>query len=142
MLLSASNFLVVMNNATSQQHPGRLFGAWLKAKRQAKGIIARVFAGQIWLSPSKYAEVEVGVANWIGEKQERIIPILLELAEAEAKKFQQLLAAARSAAVLKFTDVFKKDDLKPVRAAHAQGKQISLEEENALLEIVFRPLPS
>lgn len=124
-----------------QQHPGIVFGAWLKAKRQAKGVIARIFAGQIWLSPSKYAEVEVGVVGWIGEKQAKIIPILLELADVEIENFNKMLQAAKGAVKLTFESIFKKDDLKPVRAAHTQGKQITLEEETALLEIVFRPLP-
>jgi hypothetical protein len=126
----------------SEQHPAKAFGSWLKARRQARGIIARIFAGQIWLSSSKYAEVEVGVVKWIGSNQQAIIPMLLELAENEIAKFDQLLQAARVAAALTFASIFKRDDLKPVRAAHSQGKQISLEEENALLEIVFQPLPA
>ncbi len=123
-----------------EQHPAQAFGLWLKAKRQAKGIIARIFAGQIWLSPSKYAEVESGVVKWVGSKQEAVIPILLDLAEAELKKFEKLLKAAKDAAALTFASIFNKTDLKPVRAAHSQGKQFSLDEENALLEIVFQPL--
>jgi hypothetical protein len=128
-----------MNNAN---HPAVKFGAWLKAKRQAKGIIVRVFAGQVWLSPSKYAEVELGVTKWIGEQQGKIIPILLELEEAERKLFDELLHAAKEAVALTFKDIFKPEDLKPVRAAHSLGKQITLVEEEALLEIVFRPLPA
>jgi hypothetical protein len=140
VVFSASIFGNFMN--TNAQHPGKAFGAWLKAKRQAKGIIARIFAGQIWLSHSKYAEAELGVTKWIGQKQQAIIPILLELAEGEVKKFNQLLEAAKRATALTFDKIFKRDDLKPVRAAHSQGKQISLEEENALLDIVFQPLPA
>ncbi|MEI8289750.1 MAG: hypothetical protein WCH99_09770 [Verrucomicrobiota bacterium] len=127
---------------SQQQHPAKAFGSWLKAKRQSKGIIARIFAGQIWLSPSKYAEVEIGVVKWVGENQQAIIPRLLELAGAELQKFEQLLQAAKIAAALTFETIFKKDDLKPVRAAHSQGRQITLEEETALLEIVFQPLPA
>ena len=124
------------------QHPAKAFGAWLKSRRQAKGIIARIFAGQIWLSPSKYAEVEIGVVKWVGKNQEAIIPMLLNLAGAELKKFNELLQAAKSAAALTFETIFKKVDLRPVRAAHCQVKQFTLDEENALLEIVFTPLPT
>ena len=126
----------------SQQHPAKAFGGWLKAKRQARGIIARIFAGQVWLSPAKYAEVEVGVVQWVGVNQEAIIPRLLDLATAELQKFNELLSAARVAVALTFDKIFSKEDLKPVRAAHSLGKQITLEEENALLEIVFQPLPA
>ena len=126
----------------NEQHPAKAFGAWLKAKRQSKGIIARIFAGRLWLSPSKYAEVEVGVVKWVGDNQQAIIPILLELAEAEVVKFKELLQAAKTAVALTFESIFTKNDLKPVRAAHSQGKQITLEEENALLDIVFQPLPA
>jgi hypothetical protein len=127
---------------SNTQHPAKAFGAWLKAKRQAKGIIARIFAGQIWLSPSKYAEVEIGVVKWVGENQEVIIPRLLDLAGAELKKFNDLLQAAKNAAALTFETIFKKVDLRPVRAAHCQVKQFTLDEEDALLEIVFTPLPA
>lgn len=124
------------------RHPAKAFGAWLKAKRQAKGIIARIFAGQVWLTPSKYAEVEVGVVKWVGINQEANISRLLELVETELATFTQLLSKARTASALTFESIFSKDDLKPVRAAHSLGKQISLAEENALLEIVFKPLPA
>lgn len=128
-------------NTKNQHHPAKVFGAWLKAARQSKGFIARIFAGQVWLSPSKYAEAEVGVVKWIEKKQETIIPILLDFAKAEIEEFSKLLAAARSAAALTFETIFNKDDLRPVRAAHSQGKQITLEQEGALLDIVFQPLP-
>jgi hypothetical protein len=129
-----------MNKASTHQHPGKVFGAWLKTKRQAKGIIARIFAGQVWLSPSKYAEVEVGVSHWIGQKQEAIIPLLLELAADEQRHFLELLRAARNAIGLTFDKIFKKEDLMPVRAAHSQGKQVTEEEATALLAVVFQPL--
>jgi len=123
-----------------EQHAAKAFGLWLKAKRQARGIVARIFAGQVWLSPAKYAEVEIGVVKWIGENQKAIIPILLKLTGAELVKFQKLLAAAKSAAALTFETIFDRDDLKPVRAAHCQVKQFTLDEENALLDLVFKPL--
>ena len=123
-----------------EQHPAKVFGSWLKTRRLARGIIARVFAGQIWLSPSKYAEVELGVVKWVGENQKLIIPMLLKLTGADLDKFHKLLAAAKSVAVLTFDSIFKRDDLKPVRAAHCQVKQFTLDEENALLDIVFKPL--
>jgi len=129
-----------MNNTHTQEHPGVLFGAWLKAKRQARGIIARLFAGQIWLSPSKYAEVEVGVVRWIGQKQELIIPILLDFSVDERQKFTELLKAAKNTIALTFDKIFKKEELRPVRAAHSQGKQITQEDEEALLALVFQPL--
>lgn len=80
--------------------------------------------------------------KWVGDNQQAIIPILLELAEAEVVKFKELLQAAKTAVALTFESIFTKNDLKPVRAAHSQGKQITLEEENALLDIVFQPLPA
>jgi hypothetical protein len=123
-----------------EQHPAQVFGSWLKARRLTRGIIARIFAGQIWLSPSKYAEVELGVVKWVGENQKAIIPMLLKLTHVELAKFHKLLAAAKSAAALTFENIFKRDDLKPVRAAHCQLKQFTLEEESALLDLVFRPL--
>ena len=126
----------------TRNHPGRKFGAWLKAKRQAKGIIARIFAGQVWLSSSQYAEAEVGVVRWIGTKQERIIPILLDLADKETTKFTELLKAARGAVALTFDNIFSREEMRPVRAAHAQGKQMTKEDEDRLLDIVFQPLPA
>lgn len=127
---------------TKNQHPAKELGNWLKAKRQAKGVIARIFAGRIWLSPAKYAEVEIGVVRWVGNQQEQIIPILLELSQKDAEEFKKLLKAAKEAVALKFEEIFSRADLQPVRAAHSQGKQMTRDDEKALLDVVFSPLPA
>src|SRR5438105_2595717 len=40
------------------KHPAKKLGAWLKKRRQHEGLVLRVFAGQIELSPAEYAEAE------------------------------------------------------------------------------------
>ena len=84
----------------------------------------------------------MGVVKWIGENQKTIIPILLRLSAVDLVKFRKLLALAKSVATLTFDSIFQKDDLRPVRAAHCQVKQFALDEENALLDVVFKPLPA
>jgi len=131
-----------MNNELLKDHPGIAFGAWLKAKRQARGIIARIFAGQIWLSPAQYAEVEVGVVGWVGDKQDKLIPLSLDFEQPDHSMFKKLLKLARAGLQLTFDKIFTPEELKPVRAAHSQGKQMTKLEEDALLALVFKPLPA
>ena len=79
------------------KHPARELGAWLKARRQRQGFVARVFAGQIELGPAEYAEAEAGVVRWIGQDQERLICQVLTLSPAERQEFLKLLTQARAA---------------------------------------------
>jgi len=71
------------------QHPAVKFGQWLKAARQERGIVKRLFAGEISLSASKYSEVEAGVIRWIEAKQEMAITVVLEFSQEQAAEHTQ-----------------------------------------------------
>jgi transcriptional regulator with XRE-family HTH domain len=122
------------------KHPAVQLGAWLKARRQRAGIVLRVFAGQIGLSPAEYAEAEAGVVRWLGEEQAATIPQVLGLSASERKQFQALLADARSATPLEFDDLFTREQLEPVRLRHAEGKRAAVRAKNEILDAVFAPL--
>src|SRR5437879_3467877 len=99
-------------------YPGVKLGRWLKSARQQRGIVKRLFAGEISLSASKYSEVEAGVVRWIEAKQETAIRIVLELSHEKAAEFKQLLIKARRAIALTFNMLFRPDQLEPVRYRH------------------------
>jgi transcriptional regulator with XRE-family HTH domain len=122
------------------KHPAVQLGAWLKARRQRAGMVLRVFAGQIELSPAEYAEAEAGVVRWLGEEQVAAIPQVLGLSASERKQFQALLAEARAAKPLQFSDLFTREQLEPVRLRHAKGKQAAVRAKNEILDAVFAPL--
>jgi hypothetical protein len=103
-------------------------------------MVARVFANAVWLSHAKYAEVELGIIKWITQKQELLIPLALSFNEAEKAEFTAKLNEAKSVKGLCFSDIFKRDDLRPVRACHRLGKQITKDEEELILNAVFAPL--
>jgi hypothetical protein len=121
-------------------HPAVQLGDWLKAKRREKGIIARVFAGRIRLSPSKYAEVESGIVKWIGEMQENLIAVLLDFSADQQQEFAHLLFLAREAGPLEFSDIFTKEQLSPTRCCTVDGKQLTPQLAEQILDAVFTPL--
>jgi transcriptional regulator with XRE-family HTH domain len=124
----------------AMKHPAVHLGAWLKARRQQAGMVLRVFAGQIELSPAEYAEAEAGVVRWLSEEQEATIPQVLGLAEPERKEFLSLLAKARAAKPLAFDDLFTRAQLEPMRLRHAKGKQAAARAKKEILDAVFAPL--
>ena len=124
-----------------KDHPGVQFGQWLKAKRCATKVVARVFAGRIGLSPAEYAEVESGIVYWIGEKQERLIPLLLHLDENQEAKFNYKLRLAKDAKSLSFAEVYGEAELAPARCCTIDGKQIDETTREAIIKAVFTPLP-
>ena len=128
-----------MNNEL-EQHPAIQFGQWLKNKRRESGIVARVFAGKIGLSPAEYAELEAGVIRWIATKQENLIVIMLKLDYNAESEFNNKLYLAREAKRLEFADVFSRDQLAPARCSTSGDKQIDENTRNAILDAVFTPL--
>lgn len=122
------------------KHPAIELGIWLKSRRQKRGIVTRVFAGQIELAPSKYAELEGGVVRWLGERQEELIPQVLGLSKDEVGAFATLLAKARAAKALEFADVFTREQLEPVRLRHTKRQQLTAKTKDHILDAVFHPL--
>jgi transcriptional regulator with XRE-family HTH domain len=122
------------------KHPAKELGAWLKARRQRQGLVVRVFAGQIELSPAEYAEAEAGVVRWIGLDQERLIGQALALAGADRQEFLKLLAAARAATPLEFSDIFTRKQLEPVRLRREGRKRLTESDKKDILDAVFAPL--
>jgi transcriptional regulator with XRE-family HTH domain len=122
------------------KHPAKELGAWLKTKRQQQGLVLRVFAGQIELSPAEYAEAEAGVIRWLGREQETLIPQVLGLSTPDRRQFLALLVKARAAQPLEFKDVFTRAQLEPVRLRHARGKQAAARAKKEILDAVFAPL--
>jgi hypothetical protein len=130
-----------MNNSLIE-HPAVQFGAWLKSKRRASGVVARIFAGRIDLSPAEYAEVESGVniIRWIKSKQASLISIMLKLDSDGEAELNNKLSLAREGASLGFSDVFSKDQLAPARCSTDGNEQIDEEKRQAIIEAVFKPL--
>lgn len=122
------------------KHPAVQLGAWLKARRQQRGLVLRVFAGQIGLSPAEYAEVEAGIVRWLGKEQEVAIAQVLGLAAPDRKEFLSLLAKARNAAPLAFEDLFSREQLEPVRLRYTKGKRADARTKKEILDAVFAPL--
>ena len=121
-------------------HPAKQLGAWLKARRQRQGFVARVFAGQIELGPAEYAEAEAGVVRWIGQDQEGLICQVLMLSPAERQEFLKLLAQARAAKPLEFADIFTREQLEPVRLRCEGRKRMTKADKKAIVDAVFAPL--
>ena len=124
----------------SVKHPAKELGAWLKTRRQRQGFVARVFAGQIELSPAEYAEAEAGVVRWMSAEQERLIPQVLSLSAAERQEFVRLLAQARAAKPLEFSDIFTCEQLEPVRLRREGRKRLTKADKKAIVDAVFAPL--
>jgi hypothetical protein len=126
----------------SGEHPAVKFGEWLKSKRRERGIVARVFAGKIDLSPAQYAEVEagIGISRWIDTKQTRLISIMLDLDSQGDADLNHKLYLAKEVADLKFSDVFSRDQLSPVRCSTCGSEKIDEEKRAAILDAVFKPL--
>ena len=137
---SALPSLLLLMNASLTKHPALIFGTWLKMARQKVGIIARVFAGQINLSPSKYAEVEVGVTKWMDEERIKLASEALDLSSEERQHMQKLFTEASAVPSLKFSDVFTREELAPIRCCSSQNRPLSEEESAELLDAVFAEL--
>jgi hypothetical protein len=121
-------------------HPAKRFGEWLKSKRRERSVVARVFAGRIRLAPAEYAEVEAGIVSWIEERQEVLIPVLLDLSEEEIAEFSHKLFLARGASPLQFKDIFTREQLSPARCCTVDGNQLTVELQEQILNAVFTPL--
>ena len=98
-----------------KDHPAIKLGEWLKASRQKKGFVKRVFAEQISLTPAQYTELEAGVMRWLGSTQRELIVTTLNLAHDELKRFEEMLKAAQAKFALSFASVFSREELEPVR---------------------------
>jgi hypothetical protein len=122
------------------KHPAKEFGAWLKARRKSEGFVARVFAGQIELGPAEYAEAEAGVVRWLGQEQERLIPQVLSLNTTDRQEFAKLLARARAAKALEFSDIYTRKQLEPVRLRCDGRKRLTKTAKAAIVDAVFEPL--
>jgi hypothetical protein len=122
------------------KHPAKALGAWIKTRRQQQGIVLRIFAGQIELSPAEYAEADAGVVRWFGKRQEALVPQVLGLAAADRRQFSALLAEAHAAKPLEIADIFTREQLEPVRLRHAKGKQAAIRAKKEILDAVFAPL--
>ena len=129
-----------MSKHKHSDHPAVKLGHWLKQHRQRAGLVARVFAGQIDLSPAEYAEAEAGVVHWICAEQERVIPSVLALSESERKTFERMLATAREAKALEFDDLFTREQLEPVRPRREGRKRLTAQDKKEIVEAVFTPL--
>ena len=121
-------------------HPAVRLGIWLRTLRQARGLVKRVFAGQISLSASKYSEVEAGVVRWIHAKQEAAIEEVLDLTREQLRDFRDMLKHARAAVALEFANLFTRGQLTPVRMRSEDGRQVTAKDRELLLHAVFTPL--
>jgi transcriptional regulator with XRE-family HTH domain len=124
-----------------KNHAAVRLGCWLKATRQERGIVKRLFAGEICLTASKYSEVEAGVCRWIQSRQEKAIHAVLELAEEEIAEFKDLLTRARKAVALTFDKLFLPEQLEPIRCRRKDSfERPSETDKQAILAAVFSPI--
>lgn len=123
-------------------HPAVALGGWLREARQSKGIVKRLFAIQIGLSPSQYSEVEVGVIRWLKESQRLAIINCLDLSDRELKHFDSLLKEARSQGALAFSNVLSREGLEPIRCRHTDDSVMEPDEfsKSVILNTVFAEL--
>lgn len=103
------------------------------------GIVMRVFAGQIGLSPAEYAEVELGIVRSLGKDAESKIVETLELTDEQSQRFAELLTDAIGAPPLSLEDIYSREQLEPVRTRSANG-QLDEKTRTELLDAVFTPL--
>lgn len=122
------------------EHPAKKLGKWLRERRRESGIVLREFAGQIALAPSEYAEVEAGVSRWIEDEQEELIIEVLRLSNDDKSSFHEMLTEAMGANPLEFSDVFTREQLRPIRTRTEEGQQLTDETRESLLDAVFKPL--
>jgi transcriptional regulator with XRE-family HTH domain len=124
------------------EHPAVKFGEWLKSKRRESGVVARVFAGRIDLSPAQYAEVEagIGISRWITQKQVGLIAIMLDLDSDGEAELNHKIYLAKEVNDLRFDEVFSRDQLTPVRCSTCGNEQIDESKRTAILDAVFKPL--
>lgn len=127
-------------NPSLHNHSAVRLGVWLRKNRIKKGLVKRVFALRISLSPSKYAEVEFGIVHWIKRQQEAAVRAVLELTEAQFALFMGLLAEARKLPDLLFTDIFTMQQLRVVRARTTDNRELTELEKQQLLLCVVAPL--
>ena len=119
-------------------HPAVRLGRFLKAVRSARGIVKRLFAGQIMLSPSAYTEVEAGVVRWLQEPQRKAILSVCDFTDAQIKTFLDLLDKARKAVALVFANLFTREDLEPIRFRFNDSIEQAREfEKTTILNAVF-----
>jgi hypothetical protein len=104
------------------------------------GIVKRLFAGRIGLSPAKYAEVEFGIIHWLKRQHELAIKAVLELTVAQFEHLMDLLAEARKLPSLLFTEIFTMQQLRVVRARTTDNRELTDAEKQQLLLAVFAPL--
>lgn len=121
-------------------HPASQLGGWLKARRQKQGQVARVFAGQIELSPAEYAEAEAGVGRWLGPDQERLVVEVLSPGTEDRLEFRRLLNAARQAAPLEFADIARREQLESMRLRREGRRRLTESDKKDILDVVFTPL--
>src|SRR5690349_53582 len=98
-----------------KNHPALDLANWLKTSRQHKGIVKRVFAVKIGLTPAQYTELEAGVARWIGDTQREAIAAVLELTGEQLQRFTKMVKLAQQAFALSFSNLFTRQDLEPMR---------------------------
>ena len=127
-------------NPILRKHPAVILGNWLRHARMRRGIVKRLFAGSICLSPAKYAEVEFGIIHWIKRQQEAAIETVLELTEAQIAFLKNLLVEARKLPNLLFTDIFTTQQLRVVGARTTDNRELTDLEKQQLLLAVIAPL--
>lgn len=121
-----------------QKHPAVRLGRWLKAARYTKGLVKRVFAGQILLTPARYSEVEAGVVKWIQQPQKSAIIEVLDLVDAKLEQFVKLLEEAYKQISLTFANLFTREQLEPVRCRHNDSRITpNAIDKEAILNAVF-----
>ncbi len=119
-------------------HPAVIFGKWLKDKRIDKGqFVCRTMANFIGMDIRKYSEVERGIGDWLDDKYIDRIVFALDLNNQDRVEFNRLVDEMKESTVLQMTDLYTRDQMRP---AFPPTKNWTIEKEEALLDMVFKPL--
>lgn len=131
----------------NQDHIAVKLGAWIKERRQKTHICAREFAILVAIPWVDYVEIEMGIKlnshlTWknVGKLADK-----LAITEQEFDTFIGHVNDVRVSPELKLSDIFDREDLRPIRGTvkRRSGEDIKTvylthEEEEALLDLVFK----
>lgn len=135
--LSCSPHNINKKSTMQYNHPARKLGAWLQARRKAAGLVMSEMAGMLRIGLAKYSEIENGIGDWLTPDHEQKLGKLLSLDSDENRHFKTLVENSRKGSKLKFADVFTREQLAPVRLRHLDGKNITAQEREEILDSVF-----
>lgn len=123
-------------------HPAILLGQWIRTKRRENNLVASRVANEVGLTPSQFAEIEAGVGNWVTESVKKKLFFAIRLCPEDSSTLNELVAEAAASNPLEFNEVFTREQLMPMRLRTSDDSQVTLDDKDRILDLVFAPLKS